>query len=181
MQAEGNAIRDRLEAWAADPSVAVDAWPAMPDGIQDRNADVWEAPWPSPTLPAGNGRGGLALRLFRLLRCYGSTPSLGLLLLKDLRTVFGNRDALSTEDILRALREMEEAPWAEIKGRPLDARRLARFLHPYEVASKVVRIGTSTPRGYAIGDLHDAWTRYLGPPANESAHSATTATAASEP
>ena len=41
---QGHDLRDRLARWAAsiEPSV-VRAWPAMPEGIEDRNADVWEA------------------------------------------------------------------------------------------------------------------------------------------
>ncbi len=41
---DGHALRDRLVRWAEhiEPSLT-DVWPAMPDGIVDRDADVWEA------------------------------------------------------------------------------------------------------------------------------------------
>ncbi len=66
-----------------------------------------------------------------------------------------------TEDILKALHAMDEAPWADLKGKPIDSRKLANFLRPYGVQSKSVRIGERTPKGYAAEDLYDPWTRYL--------------------
>jgi hypothetical protein len=96
-------------------------------------------------------------------------------LLSDLRVVFGDADALATEAILSALQAIDEAPWSDIKGKPLDPRKLANYLRPYGVASKRVRIGASILRGYAREDLHDPWMRYLGEAAKASATTATTA------
>jgi hypothetical protein len=79
----------------------------------------------------------------------------------DLRRVFEDAKAMSTETILHELNGLEDAPWGDMRGKPLDSRGLAMRLKKYGVASKVVRIGTSTPRGYAREDLHDVWERYL--------------------
>ena len=98
----------------------------------------------------------------------------------DLREVFGEKDNMSTESILIGLCAIEEAPWGDLKGKPLDARRLAHFLSPYKIKSKTVRVGGNTPRGYAREDLWDSWSRYLGDPAKGSATSATTATKVTE-
>ncbi len=38
---EGHAIRDGLAGWAS--TIRVGNWPEMPAGIEDRDADVWEA------------------------------------------------------------------------------------------------------------------------------------------
>jgi hypothetical protein len=105
-----------------------------------------------------------------------ATPSLGIRLLADLHEVFNGKDNMSTESILTGLCAIEEAPWSDLKGKPLDARRLPNFLRPYQVKSKTVRVGGSTPRGYAREDLWDPWARYLGEPAKGSATSATSAT-----
>ncbi len=41
---EGNRLRERLAVWAGSVSGDLaDTWPEMPEGITDRNADVWEA------------------------------------------------------------------------------------------------------------------------------------------
>lgn len=172
-------LYDRLAGWCETARHLCDgAWPDMPDGIADRAADVWEA-----LLAVADAAGGdwpnrarvAAVALVAL--SMGRTPSLGVRLLSDLRTVFGDRDAMSTEEILTALHDLDEAPWADLKGKPLAARGLASRLRQYEVHSKTVRIGESTPKGYTREDLHDPWARYLesplGLPPKESATSAT--------
>jgi hypothetical protein len=56
---------------------------------------------------------------------------------------------------------LDEAPWGDLKGKSLDARRLGNLLKSYGVSSTTVRIGDATPKGYRAEDLHDPWTRYL--------------------
>ena len=173
---EGHGLRDRLAAWVQSQDF-VNARPAMPEGIEDRAADVFEAllavaeaaggDWPSRARAA-------AVALVAAAR--ESTPSLGVRLLTDLRQVFGEADAMSTEAILQALCALEEAPWGDLRGKPLDSRRLAGLLKPYGVQPKTMRVGTSTPRGYTKGDLWDAWARYVPP--LEPPGSATSATGA---
>jgi hypothetical protein len=162
--AKGNALRDRLATWAK--SVCKDmteAWPEMPAGIEDRDADVWE-----PLLAMADAAGGdwparardAAVSLVSASK--ESTPSLGIRLLADLRTVFGDdRAALSTQDILTELHDMEEAPWADLRGKPLNERGLASKLRNYGIKRKQIRVGEWTGKGYSREDLHDAWTRYL--------------------
>ena len=48
------------------------------------------------------------------------------------------------------------------EGKPIDARRLSRYLDGYGVARKQVRIGDRTGKGYTRESLHDPWRRYLG-------------------
>jgi hypothetical protein len=183
---DGNALRERLAAWGSGMvTLLSSSWPDMPEGIADRDADVWEAllaiadacggDWPERARVA-------AVALVALARA--APPSLGVRLLADLRDVFGDADAMSTESILTELRGMDEAPWADLKGKPLDARGLAARLRHYGVKSTTIRIGDSTPKGYARTDLHDPWGRYLGGysvgvAGKGSATSATSATCAS--
>jgi hypothetical protein len=180
---EGHALRDRIATWAeAVAARAADHEPAMPAGIEDRDADLWE-----PLLTVADLAGGewperarvAAVALVALSKA--GTPSLGIRLLADLRTVFGDADALATETILERLHKLDEAPWAElVAGKPLNARGLAHRLRDYGVSSKTVRIGEKTPKGYAREDLADAWARYLPPSPQESATSATSATSADD-
>lgn len=179
---EGNQLRDRLARWASAIQSTLTLDPPMPDGITDRNADVWES-----LLAVADAAGGdwphtaRAAAVALVADAKGGAPSLGVRLLADLRTMFGDRDALATEDLLRMLNEMDEAPWGDLKGKPLNPRRLSNLLRPYGVTSKTVRIGENqTPKGYTRESLWDAWTRYLpalGAPPHESATSATLATA----
>jgi hypothetical protein len=160
---EADALRERLSAWAERvEGELTDTWPTMPDGIEDRAADVWEA-----LLAIADAAGGdwpeqsRAACVALVAESKDSTPSLGVRLLKDLRDVFKGAAHMPTFEILNALYDIEDAPWAELRGRPLDARGLAQLLKPYNVQPKTLRAGDKTVKGYEAADLWDAWERYL--------------------
>jgi hypothetical protein len=170
---EGHAIRDKLSLWAtsATESGLGGKWPDLPDGIADRAADVWEcllmiadcagADWPERAREAavalvadsGDGRG----------------VSLGIRLLADVRSVWDGTESMHTERLLELLNRLEEAPWGDLRGKPLDPRRLSGMLRDYEVKPRDVRADVDgqekVRKGYRREDLHDAWQRYLPPPA----------------
>jgi uncharacterized protein DUF3631 len=140
----------------------------MPPGIEDRDADVWEAlltiaeaaggEWPARTRAAAVALAADAK---------AATPSLGIRLLADIRSVWDGTDAMHTDTLLDVLNKLEEAPWGELRGKALDPRRLSRFLRDYDVHPGDVRAdvdGTEKGRkGYNREALHDAWLRYLPP------------------
>jgi hypothetical protein len=76
--------------------------------------------------------------------------------------VFGDREAVSTTALLDALVHLEDSPWSDLRGKPLDARRLSALLKQYEVKRTTFREGSVTVMGYRREDLHDAWGRYVG-------------------
>lgn len=175
---EGTRLAEKLTAWAASvESTVTGAWPVMPPGIHDRDADVWEA-----LLAVADAAGGRWPETARVAAvalvadAKRSTPSLGIRLLADLQRIFVGKEAMSTDSIISELVKLDEGPWGDLRGKQIDARRLANYLRPYGIGSKSIRIGDATPKGYTKEDLWDAWSRYLGGPANESATSATTAT-----
>ncbi|MCY9787323.1 DUF3631 domain-containing protein [Nocardiopsis sp. EMB25] len=169
---EGHALRARLSSWAATVADVVrEAFPDMPEGVNDRPADVWE-----PLLSVADAAGGEWPERGRkacVELVAGSTDpskvSLGVRLLADLRTVFtrAGQDKLPGTVILSELAAMDDAPWAELGGKGLDSRALARLLKPYTTAQgepikpRTVRTSTGTPKGYHAADLADAWARYL--------------------
>ncbi|MGH3550507.1 MAG: DUF3631 domain-containing protein [Pseudonocardiaceae bacterium] len=160
---EGHALRDRLAEWSDAIRDSVTAvWPDMPGEIRDRDADVWEA-----LLACADAAGGHWPKAARqaavalVAESKRSTPSLGVQLLADLRLVFGEAEALSTEAILQALHKLDESPWGDLRGKPLDARGLARRLRDYEIRSTKVWVDGHSLQGYRREDLHDAWQRYL--------------------
>ena len=57
----------------------------------------------------------------------------------------------------------EDAPWAELRGKPLDSRVLARMLRKYDVGSTKIKFDGKSLQGYREADLWDAWERYLPP------------------
>jgi hypothetical protein len=173
----GKDLCRRLAAWAGTVADAAEqARPDMPIGVEDRNADMWEPLFSVADL-AGSDWPKLAREAAVALIAAGrETPkSLNLLLLSDLRTVFENNkevvrkalpEGLSTKAILAALVALEDAPWRDLKGKPLDANGLAVRLRHYEVRSQNLRPdGTdrSQCKGYHLADLADVWRRYLSP------------------
>ena len=179
---EASALQARLAKWVEAKSAELqEAWPAMPEGLTDRPADCWE-----PLLAIADVAGGDWPERGRkaAVKLNGerqqAEPSWGVHLLADIRTVMGDRDRRPTEMLLERLNTMEEAPWGDFRGKPLDARGLARRLKPFGIESKTIRMPDgSTPKGYLRTDFVDAWRRYL-PSSAESATSATSATPSSE-
>ncbi len=163
-EVEGHEVRDRLGSWAGSRFLDLsDAWPELPASVQDRDADVWE-----PLLAIADAAGGRWPDLARVAavslvsQSQGERGGLGVKLLADLRTVFEDRDYMGTDEILDALSALEESPWADLKGRGLDARGLAWRLKKYDVAPKQIK--AINRKGYRRDDLHDAWSRYLPEP-----------------
>ncbi|MFJ1613872.1 DUF3631 domain-containing protein [Streptomyces sp. NPDC088251] len=183
---EGFVLRDRLAEWADSVRDSVkDAWPEMPDGINDRPADVWE-----PLLAVADAAGGhwperaraACVELVHAAQD-NDEASLGVRLLTDLRdAVFCGAERLPTAVILERLLAMDDAPWADLDDKPLNSRGLAKFLGQYvtpankPIKPRGIRISSGTPKGYYAEDLTDAWARYCPPPPPRSATSATAAT-----
>ncbi len=154
-------IRANLERWAQ--SVADDiGFSDMPEGVEDRNADVWEA-----LIAVADAAGGVWPALARetavtlVTENKSKGGSLGIQLLRDLRKVIGNADTMTTSLILSGLHAMDESPWADLKGKPLDARSLSYRLTQYGIHPTTVRCGMTVAKGYKRCDLNDAWSRYL--------------------
>jgi hypothetical protein len=163
---EGNKLRDQLAAWAAHSiREMTEARPSMPDGIEDRNADMWE-PLLAIADAAGEGWAkrarGAAVTL--VAAAADREPSLGIRLLSDLRDIFGQVEQMTTAIILDRLHGLPEAPWNDLKGKQLNDRGLAFRLREYGVKSRTLNLGgESRAKGYAREDLYDAWKRYLAP------------------
>ena len=176
--ADGTRVREAIETWVRAHGHEI-KWPDLPEEIQDRDADIWEAlvavadavggEWPARARAA-------AVALVAVNK--DREPSLGVKLLSDIRVAFGGDDQLATVDLLKRLHELEESPWADLRGKPLNDRGLARYLRLYGLKSKGIRIGDRTPRGWQRGEFLDAWERYLPPPPDKSATSPTSATPA---
>jgi hypothetical protein len=161
-EAEGMRLRTALATFAK--MIPADTWPELPAGITDRNADVWEA-----LIAVADAAGGSwpeRARVSAVSFVTGTAldrQTMGVRLLGDLRTVFGESEHLMTVTILEALNALEDSPWGDIRGKALDARGLSRRLAKYGVQRHTVRIGSVTGKGYSRGDLADSWKRYLEP------------------
>lgn len=170
-------LRDRLSQWAANSGHLIE-WPEIPAEVTDRDADVWEALLAVADLAGGSWPDharGAAVALVAASK--DRAPSVGVLLLRDIRKVFGKSttDQLTTEQLLVELNSMDESPWPTIRrGEPLDSRGLSQRLGKYGIGSKL-HAGERGLRGYVKAQFADAWSRYLPDV------SATSAPAAPEP
>ena len=164
-------LKERAARWAAAHLDGLrDARPSIPDALDDRAADGWE-----PLLAIADAAGRDWPQRARLaalaLSCRDvrDDDSLGVKLLADIRTVFEERgvDRLSSAELLASLNAIEESPWGDFKGKPLDTRRLARLLRPYGIKPGTIRLADGqTPKGYVAEAFADAWSRYLLSPDN---------------
>jgi Protein of unknown function (DUF3631) len=169
---EGHALRDRLAKWATSVRAQVDgAFPEMPEGVTDRPADVWE-----PLLAVADAAGGhwpararvACVELVNAAK-QSDKASIGIKLLTDLRLIFNGSERMPTAHILVSLNALDDSPWADIGGKPLDARALAKRLGEYVTAdndpikARNIKTGDGVVKGYYASDLHDAWTRYCPP------------------
>jgi hypothetical protein len=167
-EAIGHALRDRIAEWADELGDDIVAeWPAMPEGIIDRNAEIWE-----PLLAVADAVGGSWPKLAReacVALCKAAEDrrvSLGIRLLGDLRKIFGESTAMTSKSILEELSNEDsplddDAPWANLRGNPIDSRKLATLLKPYGIRSCKVKIEGKSLQGYRREDLWDSWQRYL--------------------
>jgi hypothetical protein len=80
--------------------------------------------------------------------------------------------------LCQRLRDREESPWADIKGKPLDERGLSVRLKAYRIKSREREDDGVVRKGFCRSDFDDAFKRYLSPKADPqgSATSATSAT-----
>jgi hypothetical protein len=159
-------LRRQLAEWT--PSIierASDAYPALPDELDDRAQDGWE-----PLLALADIAGGewpedarAAAVALAEVRSDTDRDSLGIRLLAEVRDVFDAQpgtERMSSADLVAGLRRMELAPWADLGGNGLTQRALANLLGRYDIHPAVLRMGDQTPRGYSREMFTDAWNRY---------------------
>jgi hypothetical protein len=165
---EAQPLREELAAWIDSVGTRLgDAQPTIPEGVTDRSAEIWE-----PLFAIADTAGGhwsdtarAACQHF-VLDAGPHLTSLGVRLLADLREIFTRADTgrMRTTDILISLCDLEESPWGDLNGKPLDARRLARELDRFGVKPGPFKANGETMKGYQISGEHglaDAWSRYL--------------------
>jgi Protein of unknown function (DUF3631) len=163
IQHESDALKQSLEDWCVSIRENIgNPFPALPESITDRNADIWES-----LIAIADSAGGEwpnKARVAAVALVAGSkdmVTSLGVRLLEDMKLIFGDRESISTEEILFSLKGLTEAPWSDIRGKPIDSRVLAIKLGTYGIKSMTIRVKENTPKGYRKADFLDAWLRYL--------------------
>lgn len=168
--AEAAPLRELLQLWAEFAHEHAHEYvPEIPEGIDNRDADVWEALLSVADLAGGRWPETARVAAVAVVAECGARaePSVGVRLLWDIKTVFDalGVDRMFTERLLSELKSLPESPWASLK--PIT---VAQLLRRYGVGPENQRIGETVRRGYQRAYFLDAWLRYPQP--------ATTATAA---
>jgi hypothetical protein len=157
-------LNQRAALWALDRVGVLQATiPEMPEGLVNRSRDNWV-----PLLAVANHAGGdwpERARLAAFLLSGGAEEQTrGVQLLTAIRKVFAGWEGhrIGSEDLCRALHDLEDGPWADNGGhKALMPRRLAAELKPFGISPRVFREGNRTPRGYEREQFLDAFARYL--------------------
>jgi hypothetical protein len=169
---EAERLVDLLRFWAEfvhNHAMAEGGYiPEVPDKVTDRDRDVWE-----PLLSVAELAGGRWPEMARaaavaFVEAAGSkaTPSQGVQLLWDIRTVFDRtgKDALFTTRLISELASLEESQWTGLTSSSRGGgMTIGRLLSRYTVEPRRIRIGERTGRGYRRADFAEAWRRYPPP------------------
>jgi hypothetical protein len=157
-------LRERLAEWSEEAIESLtDARPLIPDELDGRAADVWE---PLLAISELAGHGWVDTAREAAVELSGGSSkeddSIGVRLLSDIQTVFAhiNKDKMPSTQLTESLCLMEESPWGDLRGKPMDTRAMARLLKQYGVRPHTIRDGPITYKGFERSDFVDAWERY---------------------
>jgi putative DNA primase/helicase len=141
-----------------------EARPELPSQLNDRAQDNWE-----PLLAIADVAGGEWPELAReaALKLSGASDSVKTIaveLLSDIDEIFEMKkvDRISTADLISALVEDLEKPWATYnRGLQVTPRHLSKLLAGYGITSNTIRIGIGTCKGFKRDQFTDVFNRYL--------------------
>lgn len=164
---EAAPFREKLSAWA-EPAVAVliDARPALPTSIGDRQADVWESLLAIADLAGGTWpmcARDAAIELSGRVQDQDIRIELLTDIAKILTEYPPQKDVISSAVLIEGLVADEDRPWATWRrgDKPITPRGLARLLDPLDVHVDRYTVGGEKVRGYRRDAFDDAIARYL--------------------
>jgi putative DNA primase/helicase len=160
--AELRMLRGQFARWATDNFESLRrARPAVPESFYNRLACNWR-PLLAVADLAGGDWPGLAREAAEALT--GKEPgTVYAETLAAIKTLFGDKERMFSEDIVRELHAIEGGPWAEWgrSGKPISQNALARLLKP--ITPEQIRIGHESKKGYERHQFRDVFDRYLPP------------------
>ena len=141
------------------------ARPELPDELDDRAQDCWEALLAIADLAGGNWP--RSARSAAVALSSGESredESLGARLLGDIRHVFDENgtDKYPTADLIVELAKVEESPWGDWYGKTISPQAIGKLLKPYRIKTMSVWVDGEKHRGYKLEQFADAFARVLG-------------------
>jgi hypothetical protein len=159
VEPEGLNLRDRLAEWLEpNREELAELWPVLPDELDDRAQDVWEALLAVAEIGGWSER-ARAAALSLMTGAEREDDSITFALIRDISAVFAENgdEPMRTGALLDALHRIEESPWGDWHGKPLAARVLSRLLRPYRIKTMPVYADGETVRGYKVEQFSDAF------------------------
>jgi Protein of unknown function (DUF3631) len=160
-QPMGYAIGEALGSWVT--SVTLDlasAWPTLPDGVQDRPAEIWESLLAVADAAGGTWPDRARAACVELVLGNRSeiTISPGERILADLRDIWKpSEDKLPTAEIITRLFALPGAPWASMWSPESAPRELSALLAVRMVRPVKIRVKDRTMQGYRRADFAPLW------------------------
>jgi putative DNA primase/helicase len=177
----------QLARWAQDNGSAIGpARPALPDALDDRAQDNWEALL-AIAERAGSHWGDTARKAALTLSGASKDDDgpIGTQLLAALRDAFevkGTPAHLPSAAFLEYLCDDETAPWATYnRGKEIRASQVAKRLREYGITPRNKKQNRAVKKGYFFADCEDAFGRYLYAPHQGEDTAATAATIQENP
>jgi hypothetical protein len=165
---EAASLRERLADWLAPQLEELRAMrPPLPDELDDRAQDCWEAllciaelagaDWPTRARAAAIALSGPEAR-------HEEDASVSARLLADVHRVFSANGTkrYRTADLISKLSEIEESPWGDWYGKPITSHALSKLLRPYGIKTMSVKVDGETVRGYKAEQFADPYHRIWG-------------------
>ena len=156
-------LRRQCARFVEDHSDAIaSARPAIPSGLPDRAADIWE-----PLLALADLAGGRWPVLAReamtglTAKAKESNPMASLIL--DILHVFveAKSDRIFSRTLAAGLDRLTGRPWTLMKGKQKTEAWLARQLRPLGPQPRSMWMGGVSARGYLLQDFAEVFRRYL--------------------
>jgi putative DNA primase/helicase len=159
----------RAARWFADHKASlIDHDPELPEELNDRAQDNWRLLIAIADLMSkelGNNARTAAIKIAE--EAIQSDEDYSIMVLADVAEIFRikNTDRLKTTDIIDALKNLKDRPWAEYwKGQPITHRGLAGLLKPYGIKPKTIRFGQGkydVAKGYWAAPILEAKKRFV--------------------
>jgi hypothetical protein len=168
VKAETLPLQRAASLWARQNCKSVEDYYQHNDvpSLQDRESELWLPLFSICAIAAPERLPELEFVSLSLAAAKSAedTADYSLQLLKDCQRVFNEakRDRLSTADLLVALREAEDHPWAGWShGQGLNAHGLSKMLRIFQIQPQNIRHGIQVVKGYLRQSFEECWERYL--------------------
>jgi putative DNA primase/helicase len=162
-------IAAKLSRFAEDHREDVlKARPVLPHELNDRAQDNWEPLLAIADVVGGHWPKTARHAALKLAKVNGEALTIGVELLADIQEIFETKalSRISTIDLIAALCEDDEKPWATYnKGKAIAPRQVATRLREYGITSnQSVRFSSNhTTKGYHLDQFKDSFNRYILP------------------